>query len=107
MTEAQKNNFSGYAERIHNLVRDNMPQHRPAVLPHILTDEMNGFWAGYESVYFEEIRWLYIASTGQITKELYLPSRYRPHAITGNLMVGIQTESDGSQSINGFKINPS
>lgn len=102
ISDSEKENMTGYAERIHKLVRDHMPDVRPATIPIILTDDKNGFWAGYESKDEEMRRWLYVDEDNQISKEIRLPSNIRPQVSVSDTLYGIKSNADGSQSIIGY-----
>lgn len=102
LSDPEKENMSGYAERIHKLVRDHMPDVRPATIPSIVPDDKNGFWAGYESKDEEMRRWLYVDENSQIRKEIRLPFNFRPQVSVSDTMYGIKSNADGSQSIIGY-----
>ncbi len=105
LSDAQKNNMTGYSERIHALIRDHMPEVRPSTIPIILPDEKNGFWVGYESIDFDERRWLYVNHDNQISKEIRLPANFRPHVAIDRMIYGVLSNEDGSQSIIGYSLH--
>lgn len=105
LTRQERENFSGYAERIHNLVRDNMPETRPAVVGRVVSDDKNGFWVGFQVLSQSENRWMYIDHEGQITHDVLLPEYFTPHSFSGNRFYGISTVFDGSRSVEVFSLD--
>jgi hypothetical protein len=105
LTAEEKGNFSGYAERIHTLVKQHMPEFRPAVLQRIVTDQNNGFWAGYQIKEKNENRWLYFNEKGNIEREILLPVTFTPQAYSEGVLYGLKPDKDGIRIIAAYQIN--
>ena len=104
LTSHEKQNMSGYADRIHQMVRENMPEFRPAVISRIIPDAQNGFWAGYQISDESENRWLYIDEFGSIRSETYLPDSFTPHAIFNDVFYGLEPDSNRLNAIKAYQI---
>ncbi len=70
LTPEQKQNVSGFADRIMDLVQENMPDFRPPVINRIFPDNENNLWAGYinENESYQE--WLLINEHGGSEKSI-------------------------------------
>ena len=104
LTSEEKENFTGYAGRIHKMVRENMPDYRPAVIRRIVPDNKNGFWAGYQIADNNENRWLYFEENGRVTKETYLPGKFTPHVYFESVFYGLESDVDGLNAIKAYQI---
>ena len=105
LTSQEKQNMSGYADRIHQMVRENMPEFRPAIISRIIPDAQNGFWAGYQIADQSENRWLYIDEFGSIRSEVYLPHTFTPHTFFEDVFFGLQPDVDEVNAIKAYRID--
>ncbi len=105
LTIEEKQNVTGFADRIQSLVDLHMPDYRPAVITQIITDDDNGFWAGYEIEEKTENRWLYIDASGNITEETYLPGSFTPHVFKNATFFGLEPDSNGINAISAYRLD--
>lgn len=106
LTPEEKESFTGFNERIHQLARDHMPETRPAVISRVIPDRENGFWAGYQINDRATARWLYFNSEGTILFETDLPLSFLPHVYEDGIMYGLASNESGVHSIKAYQIQP-
>lgn len=105
LTSQEKENMTGFAERIHPMVRENMPEFRPPVIGRIIPNNQNGFWAGYIAVDQSKNRWLYFDEFGNIKNETYLPNTFTPHSFIEDVFYGLEPDMDGLNSVTAYQIS--
>lgn len=105
LTPEEKVNFTGYSESLHKMVRENMPEYRPAVIGRIVPDDQNGFWAGYQITDQSKNRWLYVDEHGDIKSETYLPNTFTPHVYFEEVFYGFEPDVDGLNAIKAYQIH--
>ena len=99
LTEEQKQNVSGFAERIMDMVQENMPESRPPVYNRLLPDNNNGFWAGYFDETQNEQVWMLIGETGTTETTINLDPNISIINYNNRAFYGFITNEEGLQEI--------